>query len=107
MLRKEDSNKVLKGIKTLIFTTGLSFLNTINVEAKEINSTQFIRENGEITPLLAGIAIGGIFTLSFIGTAIYNHNLNKKEPKNYDTELKDESAVTEKDGIEHIKIICK
>jgi len=41
------------------------------------------------------------------GTAIYNHSLNKKEPKCYDTQLQDESVVTDKDGIEHIKIICK
>lgn len=107
MLRKEDSNKILKGIKTVVFSTGLSLLNTINVEAKEITPTQFVRGNGEITPLLVGITLGGTLVISLIGVAIYAHKLSKNNSDCYMTKLEDEQFANEKEAIEHIKIICK
>ena len=105
MLRKEDSNKVLKGIKTVVFTTGLTLLNSVNVEAKEINPATI--NNMQITPLIVGVGLSGSLAISLIGIAIHAHKLNKNNKQNYNTELQDKSAVTEKDGIEHIKIICK
>lgn len=38
MLRREDSNKILKGAKVILFATSFSLLNPVSVQAQEANT---------------------------------------------------------------------
>lgn len=70
MLRKEDSNKILKGIKTIVFATGLTLLNPINVEAQTIKQDEIIMEDEGLEPVESLMIILGISTLMYAGGLI-------------------------------------
>lgn len=60
MLKREDSNKILKGVKVFLFATSLSLLNPINVKAQEITTQEEILENTENSE---GLLVIGISTI--------------------------------------------
>jgi len=67
VLRKEDSNRILKHVKLVSFAVGLSLLNPINVEAQEVKQ-ETLEEDGmnlyivcATTSTLIGVFLGGFF----------------------------------------------
>ena len=70
MLRREDSNKLLKHLKVILFATGLSLLNPINVKAQEITHQEVIEENTENSEDDLGLFIIGTATICGIAIMI-------------------------------------
>lgn len=59
MLRKEDSNKILKRVKVVLFATSLSLLNPINVDAATTQDVQIEESNNFGKEDLLNICIAG------------------------------------------------
>ena len=83
MLNREDSNKILKGVKVIVFATTLSMLNPINANAnKNIVEIEDNSVNNDY-----GISIG-LITSSCLLIGIYNITTSKKrkdKKENYKT----------------------
>jgi len=107
MLKKEESNKLLKGIKTIVFATGLTLLNPINVEANNITPQQ-VEDNQYLTKEIVETTVCGTLLISLAGITIYALNLRKKSKDyNRDYEFKENNAPNEEEVAKHIKVICK
>ena len=69
MLRKDDSNKVLKGVKAIIFATSLSLLNPVGVEAAEnLQQVQdkIVSDEEKNVFEVTNIVIGGVSLIIFV-----------------------------------------
>lgn len=81
MLRREDSNKILKRVKVVLFATSLSLLNPINVDAKEIVPQQTHEENNELdVTAKVQLGIAGGLAIGSIIAAIISHRELKNAP---------------------------
>lgn len=107
MLRREDSNKVLKGVKAIVFATTLSILNPVNIYAVE-TSQQTQEANYQIDKKnLVNITLGLALVTSLGVITVYNYKLNKNSFQYNKTKLDDDNVSNEKEAINDIKIICK
>ena len=92
MLRKEDSKKVLRGVKAIVFATSLSLLNPVSVEANQVVSQVVQEENdlskqvGLVVFLFSGVT--GVMISSNI-MWIYNNILIKKHIDNIENLILD------------------
>lgn len=101
-LDRKKSNQVLKGIKVVLFATGLSLLNPINVEAKETTKIEEIKELLDNPYLICAGSILGSALLALVPIRKYLQDY-LKEDEMRDVELPDGSYIEKED----IKIICK
>lgn len=105
MLRKDDSNKVLKGVKAIVFATSLSLLNPVSVEAME---TSLQLENVDFDKkTLVNTCLGLAFATSLGFITVYNYKLSKNSFDYNKTKLDDSNISNEEVKVEDIKIICK
>ena len=106
MLKREDSNKVLKGMKIVVFAAGLSLLNPVNVEAEE-ETKQTIEDNLETKKIMVGTTMCGTLIISLAGIAVYANKLRNNSVKYDSIDLNDDNESNEKEATKNIKIICK
>lgn len=106
MLKREDSNKVLKGVKAVVFAASLSLLNPVDVEAAEV-TIQTTEDNLETKKIIVETTLCGTVIISLTGIAIYSHKLRKNSGEYTSLGLKDDNEFNEKEDTKHIKIICK
>lgn len=86
MLRKDDSNKILKKVKAIVFATSLSLLNPVSVLGNEIVSQpiyeQDVADNDISSSLETLKIVGGIslviFTMGIIGAKFELNNWEKE-----------------------------
>lgn len=76
MLRRKDSNKILKKVKVVLFATSLSLLNPINVSATSIEDASIEKNNDFGQDDLLKICIaGGI--VNILVNFKFLHDFNK------------------------------
>lgn len=106
-LDRKSSNTFVNTVKIVVFAVGLSLLNPISADAKEIN-----KENEQATlidswDIVGNVYIGGII-LTFLGLSNYIIKLKKRnKEQSYTIKLSDDTHIDEEEAIKHIKIICK
>lgn len=67
MLKREDSNKILKTVKVILFATSLSLLEPVAVNAEEINKIE-IKENTDFENIVFYTSLGMV---TLIGSSLY------------------------------------
>lgn len=113
MLRREDSNKILKGIKAVVFAGALSLSCPMNVEAQEVVYEQQEATNDYPSPLVifmnvtgGSIALLGLITLITIGEeALINYELKHNPlPKIFAGKLENGNQDDIKEAVKILKL---
>lgn len=114
MLRREDSNKVLKGIKAVVFATGLTFLSSMNVEAQEMNQEEIVEEmnenNNQSSSVVLYTTVFSILAIGGISFGIYTNWYLKHLPsiELVGTKLNDENSKDDvQEAMKYLKITNK